>query len=93
MSREGAQIEERAEKGESVALALDNQQVHDPKSDKADPTERDCFRLNALLLSAAADEGKADTRQLSIARAPLEAGPPADDNEAAWFLKVAFGGL
>ncbi len=56
LSREGAQVEGRTEEGEPVALALDNQQVHDPSSDEADPVDRGSFRLSALLLSAAADE-------------------------------------
>ncbi len=63
-------------------MALDSQQVRDPKRGDADPVDRDSFRLNALLVSAAADESKSDTRQPSLATMPLEAGPPADDDEA-----------
>ncbi len=91
LSRDGAQVEGRTEEGESVALALDNRQARDPTRDKEDPVDQNSFRLHGLLLSAAAAESKSDTRQPSIARAPLDAEPPADDNEAAWFSRAAFG--
>ncbi len=90
-SRDGAQVEGRTEEGESMAMALDNKQVHDPNRDDADLVDSDSFRLNALLVSGAADECKSDTRQPSLATMPLEAEAPTDGHEAAWFSKATFG--
>ena len=90
-SRGGAQVEGRTEEGESIAMVLDTLQVHDPKRDEADPLDRDSFRLNALLVSAAA-KSKSGMRQPSFAAMPLEAEPPGGDEEAAWFSEATFSG-
>jgi hypothetical protein len=60
--------------GESIAIALDNQQVHDPKRDEADPFDRDSIRFNALLVAAAADGSKSGTQQPSLAAGGGTAG-------------------